>query len=367
MDLLSIAGSGRLTNIQFGLAQTGTDRHGVIGLGYDTNEAYIPGESTYRSVMDTMVAQKMTQRKAYSIYLNALQESTGSVVFGGIDPTKYTGDLVALPLQKKNGRVSEFFVTLTSVTFTDEHGQIHQLSPEGYAQSVLLDTGTSSSLLSDDVLEQIVNGFGAAAYDQYGDLLIPCSYGAQNWTIDYTFGGQDGPTVHVPFSQLIGPQVYSAEHFTDPSGACDFFGFNTVIDDTSILGDSFLRSAYVVFDLDDDVVAIAQARPDDQTTTVSGGGGVVVIPSGTGLPGVTSTAAASGTMIDGFLRTSAYAAPTAATSGTVVQGGTPTFAVGEAAGGGEMQPKKSKGNPVVWRTDVALLVWMFICILLIQC
>jgi len=89
-----------MSHVQIGVALNGADSHGVMGVGYDTNEAANPSPSgVYASVLDNMVSQGVIERKAYSLYLNDLQVNKGSIIFGGIDSTKYTGDLVALPLQ----------------------------------------------------------------------------------------------------------------------------------------------------------------------------------------------------------------------------------------------------------------------------
>ena len=320
-DLVSIAGSGQMRDVQFAVADYRFDEHGVMGIGYDTNEAESPG-GKYQSIIDQMYIQKFIQRRSYSLYLNSLQDPAGSILFGGIDHSKYTGELIALPLQQSlAGKVNEFYVTLTSVTFTDENGKTHQLSPEGYSQSVLLDSGTSSSLMTNDVFSSIVQGFGAVAYNQWGELMVPCSYGSQNWTIDYTFGGFHGAKVSVPFSQLLGSEIYDSAQFSDSSGACDFPGFNNIIAGASVLGDTFLRSAYVIYDLDNDVVAIAQAKPDQLSTS-----DIDVIPSSpaTTLPGVTSTFLATGTQQDHWFATT-WVAPPYSTSGAKILAGTPTF------------------------------------------
>lgn len=71
-----------------------------MGLGYDTNEAPNDGPNgVYQSVMDNLVSNNIIGRKAYSLYLNDLRSTKGAIILGGIDTTKYTGDLIALPLQ----------------------------------------------------------------------------------------------------------------------------------------------------------------------------------------------------------------------------------------------------------------------------
>ena len=128
-------------------------------------------------------------------------------------------------------------MTLTRVSFTDETGHTTQLTPQGYAQSVLLDSGTSATLLTDDVFSALSNGFGAV---DMGDeeYVVPCRFANINGNSTYSFGGNGGPTIVVPVSQVIGDQVLTPDNFGDESGGCDF-GFGPPIDGSSILGDTF--------------------------------------------------------------------------------------------------------------------------------
>jgi len=85
-----------------------------MGVGYDTNEATNDGPNgVYPSIMDNLVADGVINRKAYSLYLNDLQANKGSIIFGGIDTTKYTGDLVALPLQVETNHIMGPWILLT--------------------------------------------------------------------------------------------------------------------------------------------------------------------------------------------------------------------------------------------------------------
>lgn len=131
---------------------------------------------------------------------------------------------------------------------------------------------------------------------------MPCELKSTNATLTYTFGGTDASAsrVVVPLSQVIGNtgQEFNTSEFASPEGGCDM-GFEGPIAGVSILGDTFMRSAYVVFDLANNVVAMAQAKVGGAGDNSTSGGGVSIkeIPAGTGLPGVNITAAASGTQI----------------------------------------------------------------------
>lgn len=324
-DTITVGGSPSITGQTIGVSLDGYDSHGVMGIGYDTNEANDPdaAKGYYPSTVDQMLSQGLIERKAFSLYLNEYNATDGAVIFGGIDTTKYSGDLIGLPLQLgPQGLQSEYYVTLTSVSFIDASGAVTQLSEDGMAQSALLDSGTSATLLNNDVYQQLVSGFGAVNVGQ-GATAVPCDYANSNASIQYQFGGSDGPLINVPVSQIIGTEYYDASGFSDASGGCDF-GIGPPIDGVVILGDTFLRSAYVVYDQTNNQAAIAQAQYG------ASGSSIVVIPSGTTLPLVSSTATATGTQLSGAAAVSEFA-PASATfeaQGTTIAAGTPTFNLG---------------------------------------
>lgn len=348
-ESVTVGGSRTINNTIIGLALEGADQHGVMGIGYDTNEAQ-PNPSqngSYPSVLDHMVSQGLVNRKAYSLYLNDLNETTGSVCFGCIDSTKYTGDLVALPLQQSapgsgpdgitETTPSVFYVTLTGVSFIDASGAETTMSSEGYAQSVVLDSGTSEVLINNDILTGLANGLGAV-YVGDQNYVVPCSYSNTNSSIRYTFGGQDGPSVVVPLSEVIYGEVVPPQDFAGrSSGGCNM-GISGPIEGQVILGDTFLRNAYVVFDLDNYQVAIAQARGGQASTS-----SIEVIPIGTSLPGVSSTATATGTQLDEAQAT-ALATDIPEATGDTVTAGTPAFQLGASATASDAEPSSSTSD-----------------------
>lgn len=318
------------------------DAIGVFGLGYAQNEA-IPnpnGNGTYPTVLDTMVSQGLIARPAYSLHLDSVDQVGGSICFGCIDESKFTGPLTALPIQPgTSAKVPEFYVTLSSIVLTDAAGKKTALTPDGFAQSALLDSGTSTTGLPNSVFEPIARGLGAVGVDvsdnQDGSLIIytvPCELKATNATLTYTFGGTDASAskVVVPLSQVIGNtgQDFNTSEFASPEGGCDM-GFEGPIGGVAILGDTFMRSAYMVFDLANNVVAMAQAKvgcSGDGNTTNVGSASIKEIPAGKCLPGVNVTASAPGTQIPAELADAKPNVP-AATQGPDgrLQPGTPTF------------------------------------------
>lgn len=292
-------------------------------------------------MVDHLKSEGLINRKAYSLYLNDLNATAGTVCFGCVDSTKYSGNLIALPLQAAEPdsgpggstptSPNAFYVTLSGVSFIDAVGAETKLSPEGYSQSVLLDSGTSQTLLTNDILTGLSNGLGGV---QYGSQIIavPCSYSNTNASIRYTFGGSDGPSVTVPLSEMIYGELLPSRNYPGHSaGACGL-GASGPIQGAVILGDTFLRSAYVVYDLENYQVAIAQAAGGK-----TGSSSIVVIPTGTSIPGVSSTASASGTQLSGNAAT-AQATGIPVATGKTLTAGTPTFNLGPSATASNAQP-----------------------------
>lgn len=74
---------------------------------------------------------------------------------------------------------------------------------------------------------------------------MDCSKASQDGTVDFKFGPQ---TIRVPFREFL----------VDVGGGLCVVGALPVDATTPILGDSFLRSAYVVFDIDGGAIYLAQ-------------------------------------------------------------------------------------------------------------
>ena len=78
--------------------------------------------------------------------------------------------------------------------------------------------------------------------------------------MDYGFGGSKGPVISVKYSEIAIP-LYNEDGtqlaFTDGSYACAFGMFPVGNAQQILFGDTFLRSAYVVYDLDSKQIALA--------------------------------------------------------------------------------------------------------------
>ncbi|KAI1137368.1 acid protease [Hypoxylon sp. FL0543] len=291
-ETFEIAGA-TLKNMTMGLGISTDIPYGLVGVGYTLNEAIIgtthSSSSQYDNLPLLMQKQGLIATNAYSLWLNDLDASTGSILFGGIDTEKYHGDLTRIDIQKdsQSNAFTSFIVSLTSLQAVSSSGTDTLSST--YPIPVVLDSGTTFSYLPTNLAEQLWNEVGAEYYSQVGLALLPCSMENSQGHFSFGFGGSGGPVINVTMDELVLP-LTTGQAITFPSGpyrgqeACQFGVQNFSSDSvTYLLGDTFMRSAYVVYDLVNNQVAMA---PTDFNATASH---VVAFPSqGAQIPSATA-------------------------------------------------------------------------------
>ncbi|KAK5118615.1 hypothetical protein LTR85_008080 [Meristemomyces frigidus] len=301
-------GGVTLENQQFGIGYTSTSQEGVLGIGYPINEVAVEynGGHTYANVPAKMVEDGLIGSNAYSLWLNDLDSSTGSILFGGVNTDKFSGELQTIPIIAEDGIYAEFIIALTAVGMNGTSGSI----ASNLAYASLLDSGTSLMYLPNDITQDIYDAFGAQYDSSQGAAFVDCSLADSDATIDLTFSS---PTISIAMRELI---IVAGEQ--NGQDIC-ILGISPADDSTPVLGDTFLRSAYVVYDITNNEVALAQTSFNGTTDNIVEITNSTAIPSATAVTNaVTSVAVATGGArnIDsptGVTSTaSAYAMPTAA-------------------------------------------------------
>lgn len=160
----------------------------------------------------------------------------------------------------QTGLYNSFLVPLTSLHAVSPSGN-DTLTSRQFPIPVVLDSGTTLSYLPTDIAMQIWNEVGAI-YSRDMDLaLIPCSMASSKGYFSFGFAGPDGPEIHVKMDELVldltsGPPLNFASGPYRGQAACEF-GIQNFSRDPFLLGDTFLRSAYVVYDLVNHQIGIA--------------------------------------------------------------------------------------------------------------
>lgn len=261
-DTFSVGGT-TLKQLQFGIGYDSTSEEGILGIGYTVNEVQVgrAGKAAYNNLPAQLVVDGLIQSNAYSLWLNDLDASTGSILFGGVDTDQYTGSLETLPIQKEQGVFAEFLVTLTEVTLGGTVMATNQ------ALAVLLDSGTSLTYLPDALTEAIYEQVNAQYDANEGAAYVPCSMASNTSTLDFTFSK---PVISVSMDELVIPVTTSNGReltFSDGTAAC-LFGIAPAGSSTAVMGDTFLRSAYLVYDLANNEISMAQTNFNATTSNV---------------------------------------------------------------------------------------------------
>lgn len=193
---------------------------------------------------------------------------SGSILFGGIDTAKYEGDLTSLALYptQSDGIIREFAVSWTSLAVTSDSGTSNLTTADFAAKTVVLDSGSTSSILPDDTLHALYNVVGAV-YVGAGIAVLPCNMRNTPGTIDIGFGGPNGPIIKIPLSELILPFIIGTtwpnwdDVHPEEGKKCQLsIGPASLGSGELIFGDSIMRSMYIVYDLANKRVAVAPTK-----------------------------------------------------------------------------------------------------------
>lgn len=308
-------GSAKLSQQMFGVA---TDSEfamtGVMGAGPQTKS----WSSDYPMILDSMVAQKFIKSRAFSLDIRSIESARGSVVFGGIDTKKFSGHLEKrpiIPAAESPDKLTRYWIYLDGISVTNGEGSRAQIFDQVNGQAVLVDSGYTVSALPTKLFNKIKDAFPGVTpspkEENSGLYRIPCDVGEQNGTVNFSFGKTE---INVPYKDFIWKQS---------DGLC-ILGV-TPDDKFPVLGDTFLRAAYVVYDMDNRNLHIAR-NEDCGSALLPIGNGPNAVPSVEGDCGkepkpTTSSAISTNSTKPATTTTSSRAIPTGHNSTTTTIGG----------------------------------------------
>ena len=162
-----------------------------------------------------------------------------------------------------------------------------QYSQGNLALPVILDSGTTATYVPNSIAQDILGGVGAINNAEYG-YIVPCSFANSPDVFTFAFGGSGGVSITVSLGEFVSPvfnEDGSQPTFENGKGTVCTWNLLSSGNPSQpiLLGDSFLRSAYVVYDLTNNQIGMAQTNFN---TTKSS----VVEITGSAIPGATATA-----------------------------------------------------------------------------
>ncbi|KAI8339572.1 aspartic peptidase domain-containing protein [Chlamydoabsidia padenii] len=274
---------------------------GLLGLGYPglTAIAHQKNGSAYTPFVFNLVQQNLIQDPVFSIYLNRADERNwaGEIIFGGVDSTKYSGNISYVPVQQITAGSSTSSSAVTGYMFWVVYGQGVTVTGGQYPTTnikyesplpTIIDTGTTLSYLPAEMVKAIVEAVaGPGIYQQdqnTGMYKLDCGLTNQNINIQLqmtpTSAATDSPVVinTAINDAILQDQTGSCYLAIAPSEGTSPFGANS-----ALIGQSILRSAYMVFDMGKNRIGFAQTifTPGSSTDgsngtnygSSSGGGG----------------------------------------------------------------------------------------------
>lgn len=257
-------GGTRVANLSFAVANQTSSSVGVLGIGleglettYSGSTASSGGSYTYANFPSKLVEDGLIHKRVYSLFLDSSDAESGTILFGGVDHAKYNGSLFTVPLintlaSRGYNDIIRLEITLSGIGLQDvSAADSDEETVTTTKYPALLDSGTTLTYLPSDLISSIASALGAEYSRSTGYYLTDC-YGSNAGYIVYDFQGK---LIRVPLSDIV---------LSTTSTSTCVLGLFDSGDDSIILGDSFLRSAYVVYDLDDLEISLAQARYTDE-------------------------------------------------------------------------------------------------------
>lgn len=256
-------GNANVSDLSFALVNKSDSKFGVLGIGLAGLEStYSTGSSTsrpytYENLPLRMKALGIIKKVVYSLYLSSKKADSGTLLFGAVDKAKYSGQLQTVPIINVYEGIYKnpirLDVALSGLSF-ESLSQNETISTSSYP--ALLDSGTTLTYLPPALLRRLGQLFSGSYSDAYGMFRISCNFNTNSAFVVFNFSGIK---IRVPVADLIirGGTNTCYLGVQEQSSRVQGQGYAT-------LGDNFLRSAYVVYDLEDYTISMAQANYADQ-------------------------------------------------------------------------------------------------------
>ncbi|KAI0113768.1 aspartic peptidase domain-containing protein [Nemania sp. FL0031] len=313
-DTLSLAGLS--VTLSFGVANTTSDQFtqfpfdGILGLATSS-------DTWLSAVKDA----KLIDSNMFGISLSRSSDgmNDGEIVFGALDPSKYTGNITYSSVKSN----SAWTIPMDDITISGE--------PAGLTgRSAYIDTGTSFVFGPPDDVEAMYKLIPGSSTTDGTTYTIPCDTDSQ---VAFTFSGQSW---NVSSKDFVGAP--------DSDGNCagNIYGVEYVPGGW-LLGDVFLKNVYSVFDVDNGRIGFAaksvpKATEPTVTTTT------------------TPTATVASSVVTGSVSTSAVPTDTSSgLNGHETPSMTTTSAVERPTADSAQQDASSSGSKLGAGCSIALL------------
>ncbi|CUM45783.1 unnamed protein product [Debaryomyces fabryi] len=272
-------GNITVRDLSFAVSNDTTSDIGILGIGLSGLETTYSnqngGNYQYENLPLKLRNQGAINKAAYSIYLGDEDSRTGTVLFGAVDSAKYSGDLQTVQIvnSARNYGYSDpirIEVIVNGISLNDSNTEV-EITSNDY--TAVLDTGSTFSYFPTSLLSSLGETLNGQFSSSLGAYIVDCiDNNSYFFSIDFS-----GVRIDVPLTSLI--QRYSYNQ-------CFLSILEQSNSDYILFGDNVLRSAYLVIDLDDLEISMAQVRhtTEEDVAVISSS-----VPNAVRAPGYSST------------------------------------------------------------------------------
>ncbi|CAI4057344.1 hypothetical protein SUVZ_02G4610 [Saccharomyces uvarum] len=284
------SGSLSISNISFfNIESSNFGTSGMLGLGGKiTNPGtdYDSSQFTENSFFLSLLTDaNFIECPSYSLWLagdtstyQSYKESIpdcGKLLLGGVDPSLFTGTLGKFDLIPYVDPVSSAvstgypIVPLGPIYIISNSGQSMNMTSKDFLSPALLDSTSSVSYLPTSTIIQIAVQIAATYVESLDRWLVQCSMADMGVTLGFMF---QALTIKIPLSDLLSSTydttTNSSMFFSSGEEACFLTLYANTNTGVNILGEAFMKNIYMAMDLEDNSIAIAQAKNiEDGATT----------------------------------------------------------------------------------------------------
>ncbi|CAN9289529.1 unnamed protein product [Alternaria sp. RS040] len=246
--------------IEQGSLPSGNPLFPIFGIGPIENEVVQP---PYQNTLANLKDTGTINTNVYGIFMNDfryLSISRGLIVFGGVDTAKFQSPLQdpGSLLLNNRGVASQFVIDFSSMQLVSGNPSSSRsnvdLAPRDDLPSALMDTGNPSLNIPSASLRAMAMAIGASFDDQAGQMgSVPCNLGSRGESLSFGFNNNQAK-ISTPLAAMF------VRDSSSGTTECFLPMFSPDGDDTASLGASFMQGAYIVFDLDQKKIMMANAN-----------------------------------------------------------------------------------------------------------
>ncbi|CAO3676199.1 unnamed protein product [Umbelopsis vinacea] len=237
---------------------------GILGMAWDTGVMGADDDFVYPPFIYSLYKSGQIPTLSFGLHLGNLYTPNyaGTVTFGGIDSSLFTGSLQYLQAQPEifHNKSSYVHWTVYADSFSLNNAN-KQYSFQGGSKLIALDSGSSFAYLPRDMVEGMLQDITGGVFEKITNqtYAVDCNQLQSTESIEVSFSNGPGSSstaikLQVPVKDLI---IGYIDGKNEPG--CTF-GVSAQDDDSLyILGDTFLRSWYLNFDFEHKEIGVAQA------------------------------------------------------------------------------------------------------------